>query len=70
MSYAYKGQLTRGVTLEALRAFLTSVLVKPAPSRNGLGWLKFRIKHRAEPASKGVAKVDSSAGSATDGIAK
>jgi diadenylate cyclase len=28
ISYAYKGQLTRGVSQEELRAFLTSVLVK------------------------------------------
>ena len=31
ISYAYKGQLVRGVTLEELRAFLTSVLVRPDP---------------------------------------
>src|SRR5512135_1287125 len=49
LSYAYKGQLTRGVTLEELRAFLTSVLVKPAPSRSGLGWLRFRSRDRAVP---------------------
>src|SRR5262249_17539343 len=30
VSYAYKGQLVRGVTLEELRAFLTSVFVTPA----------------------------------------
>src|SRR3954462_806032 len=30
VSYAYKGQFVRGVTLEALRAFLTSVLVSHA----------------------------------------
>src|SRR5882762_7378681 len=30
ISYAYKGQFVRGVTLEALRAFLTSVLVSNA----------------------------------------
>ncbi len=33
ISHAYKGQLVRGVTLEELRAFLTSVLVQPAKSR-------------------------------------
>jgi diadenylate cyclase len=70
ISYAYKGQLLRGVTLEELRAFLTSVLVKPATPRNGMGWLRFRIKHRAETGPTVVAKVDSSATSATDGIAK
>jgi diadenylate cyclase len=30
ISHAYKGQLVRGVTAEQLRAFLTSVLVKPS----------------------------------------
>jgi diadenylate cyclase len=29
VSYAYRGQLVRGVTLEELRAFLTSVLITP-----------------------------------------
>src|SRR5216110_238903 len=33
ISYAYKGQLTRGVTSEELRAFLSSVLVGPAKTR-------------------------------------
>ena len=70
ISYAYKGQLVRGVTLEELRAFLTSVLVKPAPSRNGVGWLRFRIKDRAEPGRTMVAKGDSPAESETNGIAK
>src|SRR5438552_2960867 len=39
ISYAYKGQFVRGVTLEALRAFLTSVLVSNA-KRNWLGWFR------------------------------
>src|SRR5882762_4509660 len=33
ISHAYKGQLTRGVSLEALRAFLTSVLVSRERTR-------------------------------------
>jgi diadenylate cyclase len=70
ISYAFQGQLMRGVTLEELRAFLTSILVKPAPSRNGLGWLKFRIKDPTEQGSTVVAKGDSTAASATDGLAK
>src|SRR5213075_929209 len=40
ISYAYKGQLVRHVSLEELRAFLTTVLVKPVKSRNWLHWLK------------------------------
>jgi diadenylate cyclase len=70
ISYAFQGQLMRGVTLEELRAFLTSILVKPAPSRNGLGWLKFRIKDPTEQGFTVLAKGDSTAASATDGLAK
>src|SRR5882672_3148289 len=33
ISHAYKGLFVRGVTLEELRAFLTSLLVQPAKSR-------------------------------------
>src|SRR5436190_2261541 len=46
ISYAYKGQLVRGVTIEDLRAFLTSVLVAPARSRNWIGWLRKRWSPR------------------------
>ena len=41
ISYAYKGQLMRGVTLEELRAFLTSVLVIPSTrSRTWPSWMR------------------------------
>src|SRR5216110_3829270 len=40
ISYAYKGQLVRGVTLEELRAFLTSVLVGPAKTRTLAEWYR------------------------------
>jgi diadenylate cyclase len=40
ISHAYKGQLVRGVTIEALRAFLTSVLVRPVKTRGMLEWLR------------------------------
>src|SRR6266853_5275062 len=40
ISYAYKGNLTRGVTSEELRAFLSSVLITPARSRNWMGWIR------------------------------
>jgi diadenylate cyclase len=40
ISYAYKGQFVRGVTLEELRAFLTSVLLNPVQSRNWMSWLR------------------------------
>lgn len=34
ISYAYKGELVRGLTVEALRAFLSSVLLEPSRRRN------------------------------------
>jgi diadenylate cyclase len=50
VSYAYRGQLTRGITSEALRAFLTSVLVVPARSRNWMGWVRSWTTERVKPA--------------------
>src|SRR6266571_1283476 len=47
VSYAYKGQFVRGVTLEALRAFLTSVLVSHS-KRNWLGWFRTVAKIRVK----------------------
>src|SRR5512140_480972 len=49
ISYAYKGQLTRGVTLEALRAFLSSVLVTPVKTRKWLGWVRSWSTDRVKP---------------------
>ncbi len=69
VSYAFEGQLVRGVTLEELRAFLTTVLVKPAASRTGLSWLRFRLKERTEPGPV-AAKADSPPASVTNGVAK
>src|SRR5689334_12702245 len=47
ISYAYRGQLVRGVSLEELRAFLTSVLVTPAArSRNWISWIRFWSRDR------------------------
>jgi len=40
ISHAYKGNLVRGVTLEQLRAFLSSVLLKPANEHKLWGWLQ------------------------------
>ena len=49
ISYAYKGQLTRGVTVEELRAFLTSVTVRPTKTHHFTKWLRrhFRETHHA-----------------------
>jgi diadenylate cyclase len=69
ISYAYKGHLTRNVTLEELRAFLTSMLVSPAPPANWLSWLRGRFaapsRARPEPAPAVKASPASSA-AATD----
>jgi diadenylate cyclase len=66
ISYAYKGQLVRGVTLEELRAFLTSVLVTPsARSRNWRGWMRHRSTETPQPAPVHVAKTDVSAATTT-----
>jgi diadenylate cyclase len=40
ISYAHKGQLTRGVSLEELRAFLTSVLVRAPRSQTLAEWFR------------------------------
>ena len=70
VSYAYKGQLVRGVTLEELRAFLTSVLLNPARSRNWLGWLRSWTTDRVKPGPTAVAKADSAAAPTTSEAGK
>jgi diadenylate cyclase len=40
ISHAYKGQLVRGISVEELRAFLTSVLIAPPKSRPWREWLR------------------------------
>lgn len=40
ISYAYKGQLVRGVSQEELRAFLTSVLVRRGRQHSVVEWIK------------------------------
>jgi diadenylate cyclase len=49
ISYACKGQLVRGVTLEELRAFLTSVILRPVKSHGLVKWLRAQLgeRHRA-----------------------
>ncbi len=60
VSYAYKGQLVRGVTLEELRSFLTSVLVTPSRSSRTLAaWIRSWTTERARPGPVAVAKADS-----------
>ena len=72
ISYAYKGNLVRGLTSEELRAFLTSLLVTRVRSRNLLGWIRSWTTRPATAQSISVAKPDSSATTTTTttGIAK
>jgi diadenylate cyclase len=60
ISYAYKGQFVRGVSIEALRAFLTSVLVTPARSRSFLGWIRSWTRDRIRPGPVVMRKEDAS----------
>jgi diadenylate cyclase len=70
ISYAYKGQFVRGLTLEELRAFLTSVLLNPARSRNWLGWLRSWTTERVKPGPVAVPKADSAAAPTTSEVGK
>src|SRR5438045_4548954 len=49
ISYAYKGQLLKGITIEELRSFLTSVFV-PRSKRTFSEWIKGRLGERVTPA--------------------
>lgn len=70
ISYAYKGQFIRAVTLEELRAFLTSVIVNAARSRNWTAWLR-SWKNRIKPGPVVVTKTDpASPTTSTGSIAK
>ncbi len=46
ISYAYKGQLTRGVTVEELRAFLVTVVLRPAQGHSVVRWLRSKLSRR------------------------
>lgn len=49
LSYAYKGQLIRNVTIEELRAFLQSLLLSAAKTRPLVEWLRSRTTDRPKP---------------------
>jgi diadenylate cyclase len=59
ISHAYKGQLVRGVTLEELRAFLTSLLVQPVKSHSVIDWLRSHLSERYKPNSAVITKNES-----------
>ena len=76
ISYALKGRLVRNVTLEELRAFLTSLFVTPAPSRTWIGWIRSWTTERVKPAPIHAAQADAppapptEAATTTTGLAK
>jgi diadenylate cyclase len=58
-SYAYRGQFVRGVTIEELRAFLTSVLIRPQRRpRTWIGYLRTRLEESPQPGPAAVAKSE------------
>src|SRR5258706_2204404 len=59
ISYAYKGELVRGITSEELRSFLSSMLVQPHKSRNIADWLKTLQGHHVKPGPAVVTKAPS-----------
>ena len=58
IGYSYKGQLVRGVTLEELRAFLSSILVQPVKTRSVSEWLRSRTSHPVSPSAPVVTKAE------------
>jgi diadenylate cyclase len=59
ISYAYKGNLQRGVTQEELRSFLTSVFVRSGKSRNVIELWRRWTGERHVPQSAAVQKAES-----------
>jgi diadenylate cyclase len=58
ISYAYKGQMVRGVSLEELRAFLTSVVVPVSRSRSLLEWFRSFAANRRQSGPAVVTKSE------------
>jgi diadenylate cyclase len=56
ISHAYKGQLVRGVTLEELRSFLTSVIMQPAKSNGVVQWLRSLFREGRHPGPAVITK--------------
>jgi diadenylate cyclase len=56
ISHAYKGQLVRGVTVEELRAFLTSIIVQSPKSRTSLEWIRNHFTERHKPRAPVITK--------------
>ena len=58
VSHAHKGQMVRGVSEEALRAFLTSLLVTRSQARAPFDWLRARFASRHAAVASAVTKSE------------
>jgi len=67
ISYAHKGQMVRNVSLEELRAFLTSMFVTPARSRTWIGWVRSWTTERVKPAPIHAAQAQAPPAASTAG---
>jgi len=67
ISYAYKGQLVRGVSLEELRAFLTSTLIHQVPARGILAWLRSLFVEKPKPGPVVVTRADAAGANSASG---
>jgi diadenylate cyclase len=65
VSYASKGHLVRNVSLQELRAFLTSMFVSPARSRTWVGWVRSWTTDRVKPAPIHAAQAGAPAATPT-----
>jgi diadenylate cyclase len=70
ISHVYKGQMVRGVTIEALRAFLISVLVPPAKARSLVEWLRSRGSEHQQHSPGTAVITRNEVGRTTDGGGK
>jgi diadenylate cyclase len=43
ISYAYKGQLVRGVTPEELRSFMSSIILRPTKTSGIVRWMRIKL---------------------------
>ena len=59
ISYAYKGELVRGLSIEELRAFLSSVFLQPGRPRNWLERLRGFTAERFKPGPATLVKSPS-----------
>src|SRR4051812_1094406 len=59
ISYAYKGELVRGLSAEELRAFVSSVLLQPGKPRNWIERLKGFTAERFNPGPAALVKSPS-----------